>query len=62
VHPVIDRYAEGEQRGRAEAFEDEGVPVVIGLMARAPHVGILTCKGGERDWALSTWRSLRHIG
>jgi hypothetical protein len=62
VHPVIDRVGEGEQRGRAEAFEDEGVPVVIGLMARAPHVGILTCKGGERAWALSTWRSLRHAG
>jgi hypothetical protein len=62
AHPVVDRYAEGEQRGRAEAFEDDGVPVVIGLMARAPHVGILTCKGGEREWALSTWRSLRHTG
>jgi hypothetical protein len=60
VHPVIERYAEAEQRGRAEAFEDDGVPVVIGLMAHAPHVGILTIKGGERAWALATWRSLRN--
>jgi hypothetical protein len=60
AHPVIDRFTEGEQRGRAEAFEDDGVAVVVGLMARAPHVGILTCKGGEREWALSTWRSLRN--
>ncbi|HUS26978.1 MAG TPA: hypothetical protein VMZ53_00660 [Kofleriaceae bacterium] len=60
AHPVIARFAEGEQRGRAEAFEDDGVAVVVGLMARAPHVGILTCKGGERDWALATWRSLQH--
>jgi hypothetical protein len=32
---------------------------VIGLMCVAPHVGILTCKGGSQDWALATWRSLR---
>jgi hypothetical protein len=31
---------------------------VIGLVTDAPHVGILTCKGGERAWALATWRSL----
>lgn len=58
-YEVIERFADGEQRGRAEAFMDDDVPVVIGLMARAPHIGILTCKGGEREWALSTWRSLR---
>jgi hypothetical protein len=59
VHEVIDRFADGDRQGRAEAFEDDGVPVVIGLVACAPHVGIVTCKGGEREWALSTWRSLR---
>ncbi len=58
-HEVIARHTDGNSRGRAEAFEDDGVPVVIGLMACAPHVGILTCKGGDRDWALATWRSLR---
>jgi hypothetical protein len=61
-HAVIARYAEGPQRGRAEAFDDDDVRVVIGLMAHAPHVGILTCKGGDEPWALATWRSLRHAG
>jgi hypothetical protein len=61
-HPVIARFAEHAQRGRAEAFDDEDVRVVIGLMARAPHVGILTCKGGDDAWALATWRSLRQVG
>jgi hypothetical protein len=58
-HHVVARLADGDYRGRAEAFEDDGVPVVVGLMACAPHVGILTCKGGDQDWALATWRSLR---
>lgn len=57
---MVARHSVRDHRGRAEAFEDEGVPVVIGLMACAPHVGILTCKGGDQDWALATWRSLRH--
>ena len=61
-HPVIARFSDGEQRGRAEAFDDEDVRVVIGLMARPPHVGILTCKGGDDAWALATWRSLRQVG
>jgi hypothetical protein len=61
-HAVIERFSDGDQRGRAEAFDDEDVRVVIGLMARAPHVGILTCKGGDDAWALATWRSLRQLG
>jgi len=61
-HPVIARFSDGSQRGRAEAFDDEDVHVVIGLMAHAPHVGILTCKGGDEAWALATWRSLRRVG
>lgn len=61
VHPVIERFAEGSRRGRAEAYTDGDVRIVIGLVADAPHVGILTCKGEPRDdaWALATWKSLR---
>ncbi len=58
-YPVIERLAEGERHGRVEAFEEKGVPVAICLMAQAPHVAILTCKGGTPDWAIATWRSLR---
>ena len=60
-HPVIERVAEGARRGRAEAYEDEGVHVVHGLMTNAPNVAIMTCKGTPADepWALATWRSLR---
>lgn len=58
-HPVIARHSDGAYRGRAEAFDDEEVHVVVGLMTCAPHVGILTCKGGDEAWALATWRSLR---
>jgi hypothetical protein len=61
-HPVIAQFSDGAQRGRAEAFDDDDIRVVIGLMARAPHVGILTCKGGDDAWALATWRSLRQLG
>jgi hypothetical protein len=61
AHPVIARYAETTQRGRAEAFTDGDTPVVIGLMANAPNVAILTCKGGTQEWALATWRSLRTV-
>lgn len=59
-HPVVERIADGDRCGRAEAYEDSGVPILIGLMTRAPHVGILTVKGGTQDWALATWRSLAH--
>jgi hypothetical protein len=59
-HPVLERLADGDRQGRAEAFEEDGVPIVIGLVTKAPHVGILTVKGGTRDWALATWRSLQH--
>ena len=61
LHPVIDRLAEGDRRGRAEAHDDGALRVVHGLIAVAPHVAILTCKAAARDepWALATWRSLR---
>lgn len=61
LHPVIERLSDGDRRGRAEAYDSEGMHVVHGLVASAPHVAILTCKGAERDqpWALATWRSLR---
>jgi hypothetical protein len=60
-HPVIDRFSEGSHRGRAEAYDDDGVHIVHGLMSCAPHVAIITCKGAASDeaWALATWRSLR---
>lgn len=61
-HAVIARYSEGAQRGRAEAFDDEDVHVVIGLMTQAPHVAILTIKGADDEWALATWRTLRQSG
>lgn len=62
LHPVIARVAEEARRGRAEAYDDEAVHVVHGLMTCAPHVAILTCKGKQADeaWALATWRSLRN--
>ena len=58
-YPVVERIAEADRVGRAEAYEEDGTSIVIGLMCSAPHVGILTCKGGTRDWALQTWRALR---
>jgi hypothetical protein len=58
-HEVVARISEPARHGRAEAYEENGTAILIGLMAHAPHVGILTCKGGTRDWALATWRSLR---
>jgi hypothetical protein len=61
-HEVIARHEAGTLRGRAEAFDDNAVHVVVGLMAQAPHVGILTCRGGTEAWALATWRSLRQVG
>jgi len=61
VHPVIERIHDGDRYGRAEAFDDDGVHFVYGLVAEAPHVAILTCRGAVSDepWALATWRSLR---
>jgi hypothetical protein len=60
-HPVIARLSDGALRGRAEAYDDDDVHVVQGLVTCAPHVAILTCKGTAADeaWALATWRSLR---
>jgi hypothetical protein len=62
AHPVLARWSEGGQRGRAEVSDDGDIHIVHGLMARAPHVAILTCKGTTTDepWALATWRSLRN--
>ncbi len=57
-HPVIARIEENDRHGRAEAFEEGAIPMLIGLMCSAPHVGILTVKGGTQEWALATWRSL----
>ncbi len=62
AHPVVARWSAGEHRGRAEASDDGDIHLVHGLMARAPHVAILTCKGAasDQEWALATWRSLRN--
>ena len=62
AHPVIARIVEDSRRGRAEMYDDDDIHIVHGLMAAAPHVGILTCKGSIADeaWALATWRSLRN--
>jgi len=57
-HEVIARLEDGTRRGRAEAYTDDGVRIVVGLVCDAPHVAILTCKGGDDAWALATWRSL----
>ena len=61
-HPVIERITEGNRAGRAEAYDEDHVRIVIGLVAAAPHVAILTCKGKPADeaWALATWRGLRY--
>lgn len=61
-HPVIEQLADGTRRGRAEAYDEDDVHIVHGLVAVAPHVAILTCKGTVRDeaWALATWRTLRN--
>jgi hypothetical protein len=61
LHPVVDRLSDGGRRGRAEVYDEDAVHIVHGLVAVAPHVAILTCKGTARDepWALATWRSLR---
>jgi len=60
-HPVIERLDDGARQGRAEAYDEDDVRIVHGLIAVAPRVAILTCKGAPRDeaWALATWRSLR---
>jgi hypothetical protein len=58
--PVIDRFSDDTRAGRAEAHDVDDVHVVYGLVACAPDVAILTCKGTQADepWALATWRSL----
>jgi hypothetical protein len=62
LHPIVERLADGPRRGRAEAHDDGSIAIVHGLIAVAPHVAILTCRGAARDraWALATWRSLQH--
>lgn len=61
VHPVVERSAVGPRHARAEAFDDGDVHFVYGLVAHAPHVAIMTCRGAPSDeaWALAVWRSLR---
>lgn len=60
-HEVIARVVEDDRRGRAEAYTDDDVHIVHGLMAVAPEVAILTCKSRQADraWALAAWQSLR---
>jgi hypothetical protein len=58
AHPVIGRVSDDARRGRAEAYDDNGVRIVHGLMSIAPHIAILTIRGGDEAWALATWRSL----
>ena len=60
-HTVIERITDAARCGRAESYDDDGVHVVHGLMAVAPNVAIMTCKGTPDDeaWALACWRSLR---
>lgn len=62
LHPVVARIEEANRRGRAEVYDEGSVHVVHGLVASAPHVAILTCKGtaSDEEWALATWRSLRN--
>jgi hypothetical protein len=60
-HAVIERLADGSRRGRAEAYDEGDMHVVIGLVADAPEVGILTCKGCDDAFALGVWRSLRVV-
>jgi hypothetical protein len=62
LHPVIERIADGARHGRAEVYDEGDVHIVHGLVAIAPNVAILTCKGSPSDqaWALATWRSLRN--
>lgn len=64
LHPVIDRAADGDRHARVEAYREDDVHIVHGIVAMAPHVAILTCKGSPDDepWALATWRSLRRAG
>lgn len=59
-YEVVERFADGDRVGRAEAHDEDLVHVVHGLMTCAPHVAVLTCKSFKQDqpWALATWRSL----
>ena len=57
-HPVIATRADGTLRGRAESFKDSGEHIVVALVADAPHVGLLTVKGADDDFALRVWRTL----
>ncbi len=60
-HEIVGRIDEDARRGRAEAYVDEDVHIVHGLVASAPEVAILTCKSRRSDhaWALAAWQSLR---
>jgi len=60
-HPVIERIEDGDRRGRAEVYDEGDVHILHGLVAVAPEIAIVTCKGtlADEPWALATWRSLR---
>jgi hypothetical protein len=60
-HRVVERFADDSRHGRAEVSDEDDVHIIHGLVAAAPHVAIVTCKGRVRDepWALATWRSVR---
>jgi hypothetical protein len=62
AHPVIARLSDASRRGRAEAYDTNGVHIVHGLMVSAPQIAIVTFKGNASDeaWALATWRTLRN--
>ncbi|MFN0253466.1 MAG: hypothetical protein ACKV2T_41740 [Kofleriaceae bacterium] len=59
-HEVIAQITEDERCGRAEAYADDDVNIVHGLVASAPEVAILTCKSRQSDhaWAIAVWQSL----
>jgi hypothetical protein len=59
-HPVVERFIQGTAHGRAEAYDEDHLRVVVGLIADAPHVAILTCRCSPADqaWALAIWRGL----
>ncbi|HEV7558171.1 MAG TPA: hypothetical protein VGO00_22035 [Kofleriaceae bacterium] len=60
-HPVVERLTDERRRGRVEMYDDfDGVRIAHALMTVAPHVAILTIKGGDDAWALATWRSLQN--
>lgn len=58
---VLATEVSGTRHARADATTASGIHSVIGIVADAPHVAILTCRSEHADpaWALALWRSLR---